>query len=190
MILPGRRVRRLRDGTFELRLSRQERTILTGLPEQVIALLESGQAESGQSQPGQSQPDQSQPGPGELGPSRPGEVESTEPEVRRLFPPAYAEDAHQEAEYRRLMGADLLASHRQALTVMQETVQADRLDREQLAAWMGALNDLRLVLGTRLDVSEDMSGVSVDDPRAAEFTVYGYLGWLQEQVVEALAAEL
>lgn len=170
MILPGKRIKRLRDGSFELRLSRQERTILAGLPEQVVALLESGLTESG--------------------PLESGPLESADPDVRRLFPPAYAEDAHQEAEYRRLMGADLLASHRQALSVMQETIQADRLDQEQLAAWMGALNDLRLVLGTRLNVSEDMSGFSADDPRAAELTIYGYLGWLQEQVVEALAAEL
>ncbi len=165
LILPGKRIKRLRDGSFELRLSRQERTILAGLPEQVVALLESGLTES-------------------------GPLESADPDLRRLFPPAYAEDAHQEAEYRRLMGADLLASHRQALGVMQETIQADHLDQEQLAAWMGALNDLRLVLGTRLNVSEDMSGFSADDPRAAELTIYGYLGWLQEQVVEALAAEL
>ncbi len=155
MILPGRRVKRLRDGSFELRLSRQERAVLAGLPQQVADLLE-----------------------------------SDDPSVRRLFPPAYADDAGLEAEYRRLMGDDLLASHRQALAVMEETVRADRLDRDQLAAWLGALNDLRLVLGTRLNVSEDMSGVSADDPRAAELAVYGYLGWLQEQVVDALASEL
>lgn len=165
MILPGRRVRRLRDGSFELRLSRQERAILAGLPGQVAALLEPGTPEQGGTEP-------------------------ADPSLRRLFPPAYADDEAQEAEYRRLMGGDLLASHRQALAVMQETIQADRLDEDQLAAWLGALNDLRLVLGTRLDVSEDMTSVSTDDPRAAELGVYGYLGWLQEQVVEALAGEL
>jgi hypothetical protein len=54
---------------------------------------------------------------------------------------------------------------------------------------MGAINDLRLVLGTRLDVSEDMDldALADDDPLTPAFALYGYLGWLQEQIVAALA---
>jgi len=61
-----------------------------------------------------------------------------------------------------------------------------------MAAWLAALNDLRLVLGTRLDVTEEMyeRGVPEDDPRAASFAIYAYLGWLEEQVVDAMAASL
>ena len=94
-----------------------------------------------------------------------------------------------EAEYRHYMADDLLASHKRALDVMEETIDAERLDEEQLIGWLRALNDLRLVLGTRLDVSEDMyeREMDPDDPRAPAFALYTYLGWLQEQVVEALA---
>ncbi len=50
-----------------------------------------------------------------------------------------------------------------------------------------ALNDIRLVIGTKLDVSEDPSfEISDDDPDAPAFAIYAYLGWLLEQVVDAL----
>ena len=114
---------------------------------------------------------------------------SDDPSLHRLFPPAYTDDIEHEAEYQRYMGDDLLESHKRALEVMEETIDAERLDEEQLTGWLGALNDLRLVLGTRLDVTEDMyeDGIPPDDPRAPAFALYSYLGWLQEQVVEALA---
>ncbi len=73
----------------------------------------------------------------------------------RLFPPAYATDAEQEAEYRRLMGDELVRRRIEAAAVLRDTVGRDRLTEEELHAWVGVLNDLRLVLGTLLDVSED-----------------------------------
>jgi hypothetical protein len=114
---------------------------------------------------------------------------SNDPALRRLAPPAYVDDTEREAEYRRLMGEDLLASKRAALDVVEETIDAEVLDESQLTAWMGALNDLRLVMGTALDVSEDMDIEALDDedPQTPLFALYGYLGFLQEQVVAALA---
>jgi hypothetical protein len=59
-----------------------------------------------------------------------------------------------------------------------------------MAAWLGALNDLRLVLGTRLEVTED--SVEQDfppgDPRRETLALYHYLGWLESQAVDALAS--
>jgi hypothetical protein len=114
-----------------------------------------------------------------------------DPALRRLEPPAYQDDPEREAEYRRLVGDDLLEQRREALRVMADTVDAESVGPEEMAAWLGALNDLRLVLGTRLDVTEELyeEGVSDDDPRAPAFALFGYLGWLEEQVVEALAAD-
>jgi hypothetical protein len=52
---------------------------------------------------------------------------------------------------------------------------------------MTALNQLRLVLGTRLDVSEeDPPFPDPDDPTAALHEVYHYLGVLLEAVLDAL----
>jgi len=116
-------------------------------------------------------------------------VEAPEdPSLERLFPPAY-DDAQDEAEYRRLMGDELLEGRRRALRVIEETLDQDRLTKEQAESWLTALNDLRLVLGTRLDVTEDMllERLRPDDPNAFEISLYAYLSWLQEQLVEALA---
>ena len=112
------------------------------------------------------------------------------PDLRRLFPPAYAEDVAAEAEYRLLMGSSLTDSHRQALETMAATIDRSHLTEEQLTAWLKALNELRLVLGTRLDVSEDQVPVAEDDPRAPMMALYGYLSWLQDQAVDALSAAL
>ena len=112
-----------------------------------------------------------------------------DPSLRRLFPPAYLDDPEREEDYRRLMADDLLRRRQAALDIVEETIDAERVDEEQLTAWMGAINDLRLVLGTRLDVSEDMDieELEDDDPLTPAFALYGYLGWLQEQIVAALA---
>ena len=87
------------------------------------------------------------------------------------------------------MRDDLLAGHLAALDTVEGTADAELLDEVQLVAWLSALNDLRLVLGTRLDVTEEMDAVPDDHPRAGAFAVYSYLGWLQEQVVAALDPE-
>ena len=56
-------------------------------------------------------------------------------------------------------------------------------------AWMRALNEVRLVLGTRLDVSEEGDERPLDDtdPRWEAFAVYDYLTHLQAEIVEALS---
>jgi Domain of unknown function (DUF2017) len=112
-----------------------------------------------------------------------------DPALRRLRPPAYRDDPEREAEYRRMVGDDLLRQRLATLEVMQSTIDADTLDEDQLAAWLGTLNDLRLVLGTRLEVTEELyeEGMPDDDPRAPAFGLYRYLGWLEEHLVAALA---
>jgi hypothetical protein len=114
-----------------------------------------------------------------------------DPSLERLFPPAY-DDADSEAEYRRLMRDELLDGRRRALATLEETLESDRLSAEQAQAWLTALNDLRLVLGTRLDVREDelLERLDPADPRAPALGVYAYLSWLQEQLVEALEVDL
>jgi Domain of unknown function (DUF2017) len=113
-----------------------------------------------------------------------------DPSLRRLFPPAY-EDEQDERGYRELMGAELLGGRREALELLARTAEQKRLSAEEADAWLRALNDLRLVLGTRLDVGEDtlLDELRPDDPRAQSLAVYGYLSWLQEQLVAALSAD-
>jgi hypothetical protein len=113
-------------------------------------------------------------------------------DLRRLFPPAYQDDAERQEEYRRLTIDDLAERRREALRVVEETVDADHLTEEQLTAWLGVVNDVRLVLGTRLDVTEDsyLRPLPQDDPRFAQFALFSYMGFLEENIVEALASTL
>lgn len=108
--------------------------------------------------------------------------------LRRLFPAAYHLDAEKDAEYHRLVREELVANRVARAEVLESTAHATVLTEEQLLSWMGAINDLRLVLGTQLDVSEDDEPVDADDPRAGHYGLYHYLGFLLENVLRALNA--
>ena len=118
-------------------------------------------------------------------------LRTDDPSLERLFPRAYEDEADEE-EYGELVRRGLLESKLEALAVVERTLDSEELDEPQLRAWLGALESLRLVLGTRLDVSESTYAEDVDerDPLAPALALYGYLSWLQEQAVEALAAGL
>ena len=117
-----------------------------------------------------------------------GDHVTGDPGLRRLFPSAYADDAARDAEYREMVHDDLLAARLGALDVVEATVGAANVDEAQLLAWMGAINDLRLVLGTRLDVSEETAfDADPDDPEAPALAVYQYLSFLLESIVDALS---
>jgi hypothetical protein len=112
------------------------------------------------------------------------------PNVRRLFPTAYHDDPDRDREYQQLVRDELLERRLASLAVVEETAQARELDEAGLTGWLTALNDLRLVLGTRLDVSEDDLEVDPDDPNAPAQAVYHYLGMLLGEAVDALEADL
>ena len=158
-----RRVRRAGYGGFELRIPADERDILRSVGPSLREVLVDRATSI-----------------------EPGEDEA----VDRLFPEAYPDDEELQAEFRLLAHDQLLESHLGALAVLEETVDADRLDEEQLLAWMRALNHVRLVLGVRLEVTEDRDEwpTSRRDPRAAAFAVYNYLTYLQGEIIEALAS--
>ena len=61
------------------------------------------------------------------------------------------------------------------------------LTLEELTAWMQAVNSLRLILGTMLEINEDGQEPVFDpnDPNARTVALYGYLGGLLDEIVEA-----
>jgi hypothetical protein len=107
-----------------------------------------------------------------------------DPAVRRLFPAAH-EDPELEQEYRDLTRTQLRSGREQALALLEATVDAETLSAEEADGWLRALNDARLVLGTRLDVTEDLDWDAVEPEGAPDYALYGYLSWLQEQLVAA-----
>ena len=152
-----RRIRRTRDGSFELRLPDQEREIVRDLVGQLRELL----------------------------------VATTDdPSTRRLFPSAYPGDPERDNEYRSLVRDELLERRLEAIDVVESSLDADTLEEQELTAWMSAINDLRLVLGTRLDVDETLPELDPDDPLAPAYAVYEYLGWLLTHIVDALSESL
>jgi hypothetical protein len=118
-------------------------------------------------------------------------VASGDASIARLFPPAYA-DSDAAEEYDRLVRGELRRGKLAALRVLEETADAETLSSEQLNGWLGALESLRLVLGTQLDVTEETYAdpPHATHPQAALFALYGWLSWLQEEVVEALGSTL
>ena len=113
-----------------------------------------------------------------------------DPTLRRLFPTAYHEDPDRDQEYHQLVRDELLERRLAALATVETTPSAAELDDAGLTGWLTALNDLRLVLGTRLDVSEDDHDVDPDDPEAPAHAVYHYLGMLLSEAVDALESDL
>ena len=114
------------------------------------------------------------------------EEREPDPSLARLFPPAY-EDAENSAEFDRLVRQGLVSVKSEGLATLERTAGADRLTRAELETWVVALNDLRLVLGTRAGVEEEMEESRYAEPAVA---LYAWLSWVQGTAIEALAAEL
>ncbi len=119
--------------------------------------------------------------------------------LRRLFPAAYHQDPQLDEEYQRLMKSDLLTSRLDSLNATSEaldrTPDDDKivLTPHELDVFTRSINNLRLVIGTMLDVqeSEDSSAddfgdhLEADDPARLHYHLYSYLGWLLDWAVDA-----
>lgn len=114
-------------------------------------------------------------------------ADAGDPVLARLFPPAYADDPEKEAGFKALARDELLEHRLAAIETVEATVDAERLDAEQADTWMRAINSLRLVLGTRLDVKEDeRPDVDPDDPDVLAWMLYELLSLLVDDLVRAL----
>lgn len=186
----GTAFRRRRDGTLTATLHVGEVELLRNLVSQLLELISDGE------------------------PARPTDpleqvldlasaVPPSDPVLRRLFPDAYADEAAA-GDFRRYTERGLRESKRTNAAVVlaglesaeQGRKDADRtivVDRGDAEAWMRALTDLRLALGTRLGVEQDSPleesddwDDDSDDPRRYVLGVYEWLGWLQDTLVHAV----
>jgi hypothetical protein len=126
-----------------------------------------------------------------------------DPVLLRLLPDAYRDDSDAAGEFRRLTEADLRATKRSGLSQIVTDLSTAgvphrsgirlELDDDAAAAWLPGLTDVRLVVGTRIGVTEDMdderASLSVDSPRYAEIATYDWLSWLQDAMVRALTGD-
>ena len=112
--------------------------------------------------------------------------------LERLFPPAYPDDAESEAEYQGFMRVELVSSRLAAIDKVEATLYDEQVNDQQLTAWMAAINDVRLVLGTLLGVTEEMDHASLDDkdPNFGGFLLYDQLTFVLGEIIEVLATAL
>jgi hypothetical protein len=119
-----------------------------------------------------------------------GRIDRGDPVYERLFPAVY-EDAKDEASFRELVGNDLVRQKLEALdsveSALGEYTSEVTLENESLDTWLACLTDLRLAIGTRLDVDEERMAAEIDatDPEGRSLAVLHWLGWLQEGVLRA-----
>ncbi|MDQ0404067.1 DUF2017 domain-containing protein [Streptomyces sp. NBC_01723] len=145
------------------------------------------------------------------GPSEP----PSDPVLRRLFPDAYgdpegtpqAREAEEQrassAEFRRYTENDLRAGKRETALAVIRALDAVasrsagkdaavlKLSAEESRQWLGALNDLRLAIGSRLEITDEddtdlLYRLPDEDPRKPMVMAYLWLGGLQESLVATL----
>ena len=112
--------------------------------------------------------------------------------LKRLFPDAF-DDPEKASAYRELIGNELHDRKVAALRTAQEVVGMSGpvdapLDDEQVDQWLALLTDIRLAIGTRLDVTVERMASEIDsnDPDAAALAVLHWLGWIQESMLAAI----
>lgn len=177
-------------GTIELRLDAVEATVLDSMLEQIAQLVDPGGA--GEARPGDPLAELLDTGGGE----RP-----EDPAVLRLFPDAYRDDDRAAQDFRRFTERGLREAKAQRVAVVKDVLRRVPDSRKpapvaltgaEADAFLRSLNDLRLVLGVRLDIVDDEQDVTSgwdddDDPRLPTYAAYQWLTWLQSTLLEALA---
>lgn len=123
-----------------------------------------------------------------------------DPVVGRLFPDTYPDRPDDSAEFRQYTEGDLKSGKIDQAGAILAALPNDgtgevRLDGEEAEAWLRAINDARLAMGIRLeiraetDLAEELDEAVLVDPsssRVFQLSVYAYLGYLQESLLNAL----
>jgi uncharacterized protein DUF2017 len=124
-----------------------------------------------------------------------GKETPQDPVLARLLPDGYQDDPKAAGEFRKYTESSLREAKKYFAQVMLDTLPEVggriQLTADQARDWMRALNDVRLMIGVRLEVTEDfeeqLAALDPQDPAVPMFEVYGWLGAVQESLVQALA---
>ena len=124
-----------------------------------------------------------------------GKETPQDPVLARLLPDAYQDDPKAAGEFRKYTESSLREAKKYFAQVVLDTVPENggriHLTGDQARDWMRALNDVRLMFGVRLEITEDfeeqLAALDPQDPVIPAFEYYGWLGAVQESLVQALA---
>ncbi len=182
-------IKRERGGTVSIALDEHEVMVMRSACEQLSELFDSRDLDADRAGT------ESTVIPGVLDPFADSERKTRpdDPALARLLPDAYPDDPDATGEFRRYSESDVLAFKRGNLGTMLSTLGDGeapvRLNSDELHSWLYAINDLRLTLGTRLELEEGygevMAALPPEDPRLPLFYLYEWLSALQDGLVRA-----
>ena len=199
---------RATSGGATARFAAVQATIIRDLVGQMVELIgDDGEADPGASDPAAAAAaEPSAPGAAQDGPVDPDELAAMiglsdneklpdDPVLARLLPDAYSDDPEAAGEFRRYTEQGLRSAKASAARTVLATLPPGggriRLSEPEAQAWLRALNDVRLALGVRLEVTDDFDEradeIPPDDPRSPYVAVYQWLAFLQESLVRALS---
>jgi hypothetical protein len=181
---------KLKGERVQARFEQQEAAVLRGLVSQVEDMLTARAEEAPQDELA------------ELTGIRTGPTESPDdPVLSRLLPDFHKldpdnpskEDIDSASAMRSLHEPELLDAKMGVAKIVLDTLPRDggpvSLTLEQADAWLNAINDVRLALGTALDVTDEMPDeLPEDDPRSPHLGVYHWLTFVQETLIQSLSA--
>jgi hypothetical protein len=113
--------------------------------------------------------------------------------IDRLFPDAY-ESPEDESAFREIVGDDLRRHKLDALSDVRSALgkrgaATITFSEGDPGTWLTVLTDMRLAIGTKLDVTEESMSqeLELDRPTSSSMLVLHWLGWMQESILKAIA---
>jgi hypothetical protein len=198
-----RRFQKLQDGRYSINLPTEERVLLKILPNQLLesltALSDALSDNGGLSQFGELGFDDAEKidlglhfenlSPEDDAPYTLNDFDIPEP-IKRLIPTAYPRDEQAQENFSALTAPHLLKEHIDRLTSLSGVISNQYVTGEELNEWVIALNDLRLVLGTSIGVTENSAMPDMSDPLIPQWVAYSFLSELVEEIISVLFSEI
>ena len=114
-----------------------------------------------------------------------------EPDLtRRLYPTAYPDDEELEGDYQEMVHDQLLMQRLDGIDQLQASIDDEKISFDVADVWMNTINQLRLVLGTQLDVGEEQVEIDEDDPLATSHVIYQVLSYVLEELTKVRLGSL
>lgn len=117
-------------------------------------------------------------------------IRPSDPALARLFPDGYNDDIEAAADFRRYTEHEMRNNKAMKARISQsllfEWPGKRELNVDQAQAWLLSLNDMRLALGTRLEITDDRD--ERDEENAPGYELYDWLTYLQSTLIDALTS--
>lgn len=120
-----------------------------------------------------------------------------DPALARLLPDAYADDEESADEFRRFTERSLRQTKLAHASTVRDTLRRSGdtivLSPDEAHSWLGFLNDARITIGVRIEITEDnhdeLAALPDDDPRLGSLQVYDWLTYLQDSLIDVIAPQ-